>query len=257
MTFLTRTTAGLALLAFALAPTADAQQARSDQDVPGVRSIERHVSSLPSTPGADQDIPGTRSTEAARGPVRFVSDSDDASMPLAPPSTEPSSARLDMGRELPTVSRSSQTAESNPFPNGRNLPAVVAKASAAGPRTITVDGRPLGSQPGTPVADDVVDAPEAPLAKAGDADSGVELSSSAPNPVVRTARITFTLPTDATASLRLFDVRGREVATLFEGAAHAGTHMATLDASALAAGTYVYVLDVAGERISRRLQVVR
>ncbi|MEL6612995.1 MAG: hypothetical protein AAFQ53_12930, partial [Bacteroidota bacterium] len=74
MTILTRTLAGVALLALALAPTAQAQQARGDEDVPGVRSNERHVASIASAEGADQDVPGTRSSDGSETRVRFLSD---------------------------------------------------------------------------------------------------------------------------------------------------------------------------------------
>lgn len=264
MRYLIHTTAGLALLALSLAPTALAQQrAPIDQDEP--RSSTPRVLETPvrEVPGSDQDVPGH---SAAPDQVRIVftgTDQDDVAAPRAPAPTRHadgghlSDGRRDVGPLVVSVVHTE-----SPHPEGREpgLEVAAKTARAALAPTMTADGRPLDARPGAPVLDEaapVSDLPHEEAAKTETPDDAPALGASSPNPVERTARIAFTLPEAGTASLVLFDVRGREVATLFEGRAPAGTTAVTLDASSLAAGTYVYVLDVGGERMSRRLQIAR
>ncbi|OZC03627.1 T9SS type A sorting domain-containing protein [Rubricoccus marinus] len=262
--------AGLALAVVAAAPSADAQRrAPSDADAPGeLIPAERVI--LEAKPSSDQDVPGAaplRPTLARDGRTLTGSRVSDQDKAAPGPSIDPRAvyvsydAGLDMGRDgaVPTITRFQAV---NVFPDGRDAPVASSKREAdAGPATVTADGRDLSARPGTPLAD--VPAAEAPLAKAetdeAPAASGERpvLGATMPNPVGQTARITFTLSREAVAVLTLYDVRGREVSSLYEGVAAAGTHRVTVDASGLAPGTYVYVLDVDGERMSRQLQVVR
>ena len=64
----------------------------------------------------------------------------------------------------------------------------------------------------------------------------------APNPFTATATLRFTLPDADVVTLRVYDVLGREVATLVDGAREAGAHAATFDGRDLPSGTYVYRL---------------
>ena len=79
----------------------------------------------------------------------------------------------------------------------------------------------------------------------------------APNPTSHRARIRFDLPDEGQAVLRVFDVLGREVARLADGARSAGRHTADLDARGLAPGLYVVRLDHGGRALTRPLTVVR
>ncbi|NUO82493.1 T9SS type A sorting domain-containing protein, partial [candidate division KSB1 bacterium] len=76
-----------------------------------------------------------------------------------------------------------------------------------------------------------------------------------PNPFNPTTLITFHLPTSALATLKVFDLAGREVATLVHGKMSAGEHQVYFDASALAAGVYLYRLE-AGEQVATRKLVL-
>lgn len=78
------------------------------------------------------------------------------------------------------------------------------------------------------------------------------LALSVANPVVGTATVRFAVPTSGDATLALYSLTGRRVATL---ATSSGT--ATLDARGLAAGVYVLRLDAAGETLARLVTVVR
>ncbi|HIG76180.1 MAG TPA: T9SS type A sorting domain-containing protein [Bacteroidetes bacterium] len=77
-----------------------------------------------------------------------------------------------------------------------------------------------------------------------------------PNPVRGAATFAFTLAADAEVSLVLYDVQGREVATVTRGAMQAGAHTVALR-EAPAPGVYVWQLR-AGERVETgRLTVIR
>lgn len=77
-----------------------------------------------------------------------------------------------------------------------------------------------------------------------------------PNPTRGAATFGFALADDAEVSLALYDVRGRTVATVIDGALRAGVH--TVDVSeSLSPGVYMWRL-VAGDRVETgRLTVVR
>lgn len=68
-----------------------------------------------------------------------------------------------------------------------------------------------------------------------------------PNPAVDEARISYSLDASAEVRLVVYDMLGRQVATLVDGTHEAGAHTATFDARGMASGMYVYHL-VAGER---------
>jgi hypothetical protein len=70
-----------------------------------------------------------------------------------------------------------------------------------------------------------------------------KLDQNFPNPFNPTTNITFTIPNDGNVSLKVFDLLGREVATLINEARTAGSYTETFDASRLSSGTYFYRLE--------------
>jgi hypothetical protein len=56
------------------------------------------------------------------------------------------------------------------------------------------------------------------------AGSTLSIISAAPNPTRRDVLVSFVLPADARVSLKVFDVRGREVRTILDGSLEAGVH---------------------------------
>ena len=84
-----------------------------------------------------------------------------------------------------------------------------------------------------------------------------------PNPFNPRTTIAFDLPADASrVSLRIFDLRGRAVATLVDGSLPAGRHSAAWtgvdDAGrALGSGIYLARIDTGRDRAVRKLTLVR
>jgi hypothetical protein len=85
----------------------------------------------------------------------------------------------------------------------------------------------------------------------------VALSQSYPNPTHRAATIAYELPRADHVSLRVYDVSGREVATLVNERQGRGRHEARFTAGRLPGGLYYYVLKSGGATETRKLSLVR
>jgi subtilisin-like proprotein convertase family protein len=78
--------------------------------------------------------------------------------------------------------------------------------------------------------------------------SSFEITQNYPNPFNPTTNIVFNVPADANVSVRVYDMLGREVATLIDGVYSAGKFITTWDATnsfgqAVASGIYLYRMD--------------
>ncbi|MBR9976723.1 MAG: T9SS type A sorting domain-containing protein [Bacteroidetes bacterium] len=87
--------------------------------------------------------------------------------------------------------------------------------------------------------------------------AGMTLSQNYPNPFNPSTSISFTLPETANVSLRVFDLHGREVATIANGDFSSGTHTLSFDAANLPSGMYIYRLESNGAVISRTMQLMK
>jgi len=74
-----------------------------------------------------------------------------------------------------------------------------------------------------------------------------------PNPARSGATIRYTLPRTGRASLKLFDVTGSLVATLFDASVPAGEHTSRVNAAGLARGIYLVKLEADGFKVTRKL----
>jgi hypothetical protein len=83
------------------------------------------------------------------------------------------------------------------------------------------------------------------------------LSQNYPNPFNPTTSIRFALPKNERVSLKVYDVLGREEATLVDEEMPAGTYTVTWNASQAASGVYFYRIEAGSFRMTRRMAVVR
>ena len=83
------------------------------------------------------------------------------------------------------------------------------------------------------------------------------LGQNAPNPFFTRTSIPFELAGTGPVSLRVYDVRGRVVASLVDEQLQAGHHVVDLDADRLTNGVYFYLLRTTGRRQVKRLVVAR
>ena len=78
----------------------------------------------------------------------------------------------------------------------------------------------------------------------------LRLDPPTPNPMSGTATVRFATLASGSASLKLYDMLGREVATLFDGRAGAGIHDVNFPASNLPSGAYQLTLRSLGQEVS-------
>jgi hypothetical protein len=67
-----------------------------------------------------------------------------------------------------------------------------------------------------------------------------------PNPFNPTTSISYTLPERSDVRLQVYDMFGRELATLVNGQVEAGSHTANFDATALSSGQYIARVNMSG-----------
>ena len=81
--------------------------------------------------------------------------------------------------------------------------------------------------------------------------------STYPNPVRGQGTIEYALPEAGTVTLRVYDVLGREVATIVDARKDAGRHTARLATEQLSSGVYFGRLQIGEQRLTRKITVVR
>jgi hypothetical protein len=87
--------------------------------------------------------------------------------------------------------------------------------------------------------------------------AGVALLPASPNPASASATLAFTLDAAQSVRLAVYDVLGREVAVVADGAYGVGTFRQTLDTADLPAGVYVARLTAGGTSTAQRFTVAR
>lgn len=84
------------------------------------------------------------------------------------------------------------------------------------------------------------------------------LGQNYPNPFNPTTTIEFTIPADGRVVLKVYDLTGREVATLVDQEMKAGVYQQVVfDASRLASGVYVAGLQAAGRQLMSKLILLK
>lgn len=137
----------------------------------------------------------------------------------------------------------------NPMAVTTETEAVVAKNDVNGFVVVAVDIHNNVSEASTPVLASIDDESGVPLEFA--------LSQNYPNPFNPSTVIDYQLPVFGDVRLAVYDVLGREVAVLVNGAMPAGSYSATFDATNLASGVYMYRLQAAGQIFTRRMTLMK
>ncbi|MEM1269654.1 MAG: T9SS type A sorting domain-containing protein [Bacteroidota bacterium] len=85
----------------------------------------------------------------------------------------------------------------------------------------------------------------------------IELFGNYPNPFNPSTRISYALPDASDVRLTVYDVTGRQVATLQNGPMSAGSHAAVVDASNWTSGVYFYTLEAGSQRLTKKMLLVK
>jgi hypothetical protein len=78
-----------------------------------------------------------------------------------------------------------------------------------------------------------------------------------PNPFNPLTTISFSLPEQEKVTLRIYDVLGREVATLIDDTLQPGEYRTQFDASGVSSGVYFYRLIAGGYVSTKKMSVVK
>ena len=78
-----------------------------------------------------------------------------------------------------------------------------------------------------------------------------------PNPFNPSTVIRFDLPGEEYVRLTVYDINGREIATLIDGTRQAGTHNVAFDASRLSSGVYIYRIESGSFSQSKLMTLIK
>jgi hypothetical protein len=85
----------------------------------------------------------------------------------------------------------------------------------------------------------------------------ITLNQNYPNPFNPGTTITWELNQEVSVTLRVYDLLGREVATLVNETLRAGTHTAIFNAGSLSSGVYIYRLEAGNTVLNRKMMLVK
>ena len=87
--------------------------------------------------------------------------------------------------------------------------------------------------------------------------SSFKLSQNYPNPFNPSTTINFAIPMASKVVLKVYDVLGREVATLLDGEKGAGNYQVNFDASKLASGLYIYTINAGSFTSTKKMMLMK
>jgi hypothetical protein len=84
-----------------------------------------------------------------------------------------------------------------------------------------------------------------------------QLGQNYPNPFNPTTVISYTIPKAGNVSLKVYNVIGQEVATLFNGYQEAAKYQVSFNASDLASGIYIYTINAGSFSQSKKMMLIK
>jgi photosystem II stability/assembly factor-like uncharacterized protein len=87
--------------------------------------------------------------------------------------------------------------------------------------------------------------------------SSFHLFQNYPNPFNPSTKIKFTIPKSSFVNLKVYDVLGREVAILINEVKPVGVYEVEFNASNLSSGLYFYDLNAGGQKLSRKMCLIK
>lgn len=91
----------------------------------------------------------------------------------------------------------------------------------------------------------------------GELPTRIALDQNYPNPFNPSTSFGYTLDATMEVTVRVYDLLGRQVATLVDGMQQAGSYRVTFDASHLASGMYIYQLETPTRVLSKRMILLK
>ncbi len=83
------------------------------------------------------------------------------------------------------------------------------------------------------------------------------LAQNYPNPFNPSTKITFTIPSEGNATVKIYNSLGQMVATLFDGYLTAGLHEMVWNAREMASGMYIYSVTYKNQTLNKRMMLVK
>lgn len=83
------------------------------------------------------------------------------------------------------------------------------------------------------------------------------LAQNYPNPFNPTTRIEYSVPNNSFVTLKVYNILGQRVATLYSGVRTPGNYSATFNGSSLASGVYIYRLQAGATSITKKLMLLK
>ncbi|NUN10293.1 MAG: T9SS type A sorting domain-containing protein [Ignavibacteriaceae bacterium] len=83
------------------------------------------------------------------------------------------------------------------------------------------------------------------------------LSQNYPNPFNPSTSISYSLPVKSAVSVKVYNIMGSEVVTLFEGTSDAGTHKLMFDASGMPSGIYFYTIRTEDFTATKKMTLIK
>ena len=83
------------------------------------------------------------------------------------------------------------------------------------------------------------------------------LNQNYPNPFNPSTKISYSVPANGLVTLKVYNILGQEVQTLFSGIKTAGNYEATFDGTKLASGVYFYRLQAGNQMLVKKMVMLK